>query len=305
MSAASPHASVLPSSITPEQVRSFVDDGYLVVPNLVDAATCAELKADMLSLARGAYPCPSLSPVDPSLSDEEVLARILCIHQPHGLSPVMRRCLEHPRITDVLSRIVGAHLPFWDGAVKCMQSMLFVKSPGKPGQAWHIDEMYIPTRDRSLCGAWIAIDDATIANGCLWVIPGSHRPGYLYPSRPPTDLVEYDGNPECYGFDPAAAVPVEVAAGSVVFFNGYLLHKSLKNRSGMYRRSFVCHYMNAWSLLPWDLETTLAKDPAQRLALADNRCVIQVAGSDPYAWKGIVPPAADITLRSFHSPPET
>ena len=59
--------------------------------------------------------------------------------------------------------------------VKAMQSMLFIKAEGKPGQAWHQDEYYIPTRDRSLTAAWIALDDATVENGCLWVLPGSHR----------------------------------------------------------------------------------------------------------------------------------
>ena len=48
----------------------------------------------------------------------------------------------------------------------------------------------IPTRDRSLIGAWIAIDDANIENGCLWVIPGSHRNGYLYQVDPRTFLVQ-------------------------------------------------------------------------------------------------------------------
>ncbi|HEV8556570.1 MAG TPA: phytanoyl-CoA dioxygenase family protein [Actinophytocola sp.] len=42
-----------------------------------------------------------------------------------------------------------------------MQSMLFIKSAGKPGQAWHQDEAHIPTRDRSLTAVWIALDDAT------------------------------------------------------------------------------------------------------------------------------------------------
>jgi ectoine hydroxylase-related dioxygenase (phytanoyl-CoA dioxygenase family) len=48
----------------------------------------------------------------------------------------------------------------------------------------HQDEYYIPTRDRSLCASWIALDDATIDNGCLWVIPGSHRQGVIWPMKP-------------------------------------------------------------------------------------------------------------------------
>ena len=45
------------------------------------------------------------------------------------------------------------------------------------------DEFFIPTRDASLCAAWIALDDATIPNGCLWAIPGSHKPKVIYPMR--------------------------------------------------------------------------------------------------------------------------
>jgi hypothetical protein len=50
-----------------------------------------------------------------------------------------------------------------------------LENAGKPGQAWHQDETFIPTPDASLCGVWIALDDATVDNGCLWVQPGSHR----------------------------------------------------------------------------------------------------------------------------------
>ena len=78
-----------------------------------------------------------------------------------------------------LTRVIGPD-------VKAMQSMLFIKAEGKPGQAWHQDEYFIPTRDRSLTAAWIALDDATTENGCLWVLPGSHRRGVIYPDRDQT-----------------------------------------------------------------------------------------------------------------------
>jgi ectoine hydroxylase-related dioxygenase (phytanoyl-CoA dioxygenase family) len=173
-----------------------------------------------------------------------------------------------------------------------MQTMLFVKPPGFQGQAWHQDEIYIPTRDRSLIGAWIAMDDATIENGCLWVVPGSHRNGYLFPQRPHDNDDEFDFAPESFGFDQSAEVPVEVKAGALVFFNGYLLHRSRKNRSDIYRRVLVNHYMNAWSLLPWSLEE------GEAVARADRRNVVPVAGVDPYAWKGYETPQNNVYLRS-------
>lgn len=206
-----------------------------------------------------------------------VIRRYACIHFPHKLSPLMRQTLAHPVVVAALTEVIGPD-------VKAMQSMLFTKGEGKPGQAWHQDEFFIPTRDRSLTAAWIALDDATTENGCLWVLPGSHRPGVIYPDRDQDDP-RFDCSIEAYDFpyQDADAVPVEIAAGSVLLFNGYLLHRSLPNaaRSGL-RRALVNHYMSAQSLLPW----TRPPDDVH-VAKWDCRDIVMVAGRDPYAWRGI------------------
>jgi ectoine hydroxylase-related dioxygenase (phytanoyl-CoA dioxygenase family) len=282
----------VPKLLNNEQIQFFVNQGYLILPDLVTPAELDELKRDTVTIARGKYNCENLKPLSESLSDQEILQNILCIHQPHYISPVMRRYVQHEKICGVLSQITAAHLPFWDGSVKCMQSMLFVKPPGFQGQAWHQDEVYIPTRDRSLIGAWTAIDDATIDNGCLWIVPGSHKTGYMYPQRNHENPDEFDFAPESYGFDESQQIPVEVKAGSVVFFNGYLLHRSQKNRSNVYRRVLVNHYMNAYSLLPW-----FVKDN-ESPSTADRRTIVPAAGKDPYDWKGIEPLPRTVWLRT-------
>ncbi|HYF51020.1 MAG TPA: phytanoyl-CoA dioxygenase family protein [Planctomycetota bacterium] len=281
----------VPKPCTRDQVKFFVENGYLIMENLVTPAELEEIKQDTFKLARGGYPCESLKPLPANMSDDEALKNILCIHQPHYISPVMRKFCMHPKLCGVLSQVTGAHLPYWDGSVKCMQSMLFVKPPQFQGQAWHQDEIYIPTRDRSLIGGWIAVDDATIENGCLWVVPGSHRMGYLFPQRAHNNPDEFDFAPESYGFDEKKEVPVVVKAGTVVFFNGYLLHRSRKNRANCYRRVLVNHYMNAWSHLPWHLRE--GESPAN----ADRRCIIPVSGVDPYAWKGYEQDGKNVWLR--------
>ncbi|MEX0774594.1 MAG: phytanoyl-CoA dioxygenase family protein [Phycisphaeraceae bacterium] len=283
----------VPRIATAEHVRFFVDNGYLILPGLITPPELDELKADTAKVARGGYPCESITPLPADMSDREVQRNVLCIHQPHYISPVMESYVKHVKICGVLSQITAAHLPWWDGSVKCMQSMLFVKPPGFQGQAWHQDEIYIPTRDRSLIGAWIAIDDATTANGCLYVIPGSHKQGYLYPQKKHDNEEEWDFANTSHGFDESAKVAVEVKAGSVVFFNGYLLHCSFKNRTtDSYRRVLVNHYMNAWSLLPWQVRQ------GETSANADRRCVLPVAGTDPYAWKGYEQPPNNVHLRT-------
>jgi hypothetical protein len=271
-------------SATNGLAAGYIDDGFVVVPDLLSADELDEIRADALTIARGGYPGRGVEPVDASVPDDEVMAKTLAIHFPHYASPVMRRYVSHPGVVDVLTAITGAHLPHWDGRVKCMQSMVFFKGPGQPGQAWHQDEAFIPTRDRSLLGAWMALDDATVDNGCLWVRPGSHRTGYLFPQRDHGQPDEFDFSPGSYGFDDDDEVPVEVTAGSVIFFNGYLLHRSKRNRSPRYRRALVNHYMNAWSLLPW-------------MQQADFRSVVPVAGEDPYAWKGYPEPDLGLWVR--------
>lgn len=265
------------ATIPPKDVAFYHENGYLVVENALTSAEIEELCAETTAICRGERgDIRGVIPAEPDETDEEVLRRYLCIHFPHKLSPSMHKYLAHPAIVEVLTGVIGPN-------VKCMQSMLFIKASGKPGQAWHQDEDFIPTRDRSLTGGWIALDDATVENGCLWVIPGSHRRGVLWPQRDHDDR-EFDCTVESFNFPykDEDAVPVEVKAGSIVFFNGYLLHRSLRNRARQgYRRVLVNHYMNADSLLPWRLK------PGERPATSDFRDIVMVAGEDIYRYKGL------------------
>jgi phytanoyl-CoA hydroxylase len=260
-------------SVTADDIRFFVEEGYLVVRGLVSAEDVELARRDAELFASGEY----------AVSNPPADGQILCVHFPHWVSPVAKALVHHEGVVDVVSSVAGAHLPFWDGRSKCMQSMLFLKPPGLQGQAWHQDERYIPTRDRSLLGAWIALDDATLENGCLWVIPGSHRSGGIYPTREHSRPDEFDASDEAYGFDDTTAVPVEVNTGDVVFFNGYLLHRSTRNRSAGTRRALVNHYMNAWSPLPWMASKGI------EIGVEDFRVVDIVRGPDPYPWKELQP----------------
>ncbi|SDJ95201.1 phytanoyl-CoA dioxygenase family protein [Nonomuraea jiangxiensis] len=256
---------------------SFDRDGYVVLDRALNPGEVDKLLEEAVRICRGERgDISGALPAGAGDTDDEVLRKFLCVHYPHKLSGLMLATMRHPAVVSALTSVIGQN-------VKAMQSMLFIKSEGEPGQAWHQDELFIPTRDRSLTAAWIALDDATVANGCLWVLPGSHRRGVLYPNREHDDP-RYDCTMESYGFPfrDSDAVPVEVPAGSVVVFNGYLLHKSLPNTAAHgYRRALVNHYMSAESLLPW------ATPPeGTGMAQADFRDVVLVAGEDPYAYKG-------------------
>jgi ectoine hydroxylase-related dioxygenase (phytanoyl-CoA dioxygenase family) len=260
-------------------LERYREDGYVVVEDAFDATTLTEILADATKVCRGEYgQVQGAEPGPPGESVDDLLSRFLCIHMPHKISPVMREALRAERLVDVLTTVIGPN-------VKSMQSMLFIKPPGMPGQAWHQDEFFIPTRDRSLTAAWVALDDATVGNGGLWVIPGSHRSGVIWPLKPHDDP-RFDSTPEAQGFPFSEddAVAVELPAGAAVVFNGYLLHRSLPNQSAhSLRRALANHYMSAESVLPW----RVPEGWDDEMGILDYRDIVLVAGEDPYAYNPV------------------
>ena len=138
----------------------------------------------------------------------------------------------------------------------CPNDLYFFKPPGTGRPiAWHQDswyfrKIYAPRDAESLedtsIGTWLAVDDATVENGCLWVLPGSHKRG----------IAEHDEIPEAEELpvrhrvavsesDEKQAVPVVVTRGSAVFSNNALLHRSTPNLSETFRRAYVVHYLTS------------------------------------------------------------
>src|SRR5437868_6095243 len=181
--------------VTAQQYITFRRDGFLVVPQLVSADDVTQLRQHTDDLMQGRLPEQQQTRMlqrDPSkdapvtiqnleappehLSPEEKAQYWLRIHMLHRKLALHEKYMLHPRLLDVLEVIIGPD-------VLALQTMLFLKPPGKPGQGWHQDSYYIPTHPDTLCGAWIAIDDADETNGAMWFAKGSgHEP--IYPPCP-------------------------------------------------------------------------------------------------------------------------
>jgi ectoine hydroxylase-related dioxygenase (phytanoyl-CoA dioxygenase family) len=264
--------------VTDSDVAFYRENGYLVVNDLFDRATVEACLAEGTRICRGELgPLEGLEPTTPEESDEEVLGRYMTCPLVHKISPLLGSLMSDDRIADVLVRLIGDD-------VKGMQSQFFIKHAGAPGNALHQDENFLPTRDRSFLTVWIALDAATIQNGCLRFFAGSHAPGVLWPMRPHNDSSTYDREEECYGFPyaPDDAVPIELGPGSAVFFNGYLLHGSYPNRSERgFRRALLYSYSSAATPLAWNPRNVPVSNQS------DYRDIVMVRGVDPYAWKGV------------------
>lgn len=157
----------------------------------------------------------------------------------------------------VCRRVYGAGVP-----VSTFRAMYFAKPPETGGTAlpWHQDRWSDLTAD-PLVTVWTAIDDATVANGAVRVVPGSHRE-LLNPAHPSGWLSEAQA--EELEAEIAAgtkrAVHLEVEAGESVLLHNWLLHCSGRNSTPSPRRAFSVTYMPA--------STKKVSDPSHEFPVA-------------------------------------
>ena len=166
----------------------------------------------------------------------------------HRFSALVRSHIRDPRRLDAVTEIVGRDL-------FCPNDLYFFKPPGTGRPiAWHQDSWYFRNTyvssvgdaiDQATIGTWLALDDADEENGCLWVIPGSHRLGIIDHSEVESDDYLLQKRVTVSDEMEERAMPVEVPKGALVFFNNALLHRSTPNRSDRFRRAYIVHYMKA------------------------------------------------------------
>jgi ectoine hydroxylase-related dioxygenase (phytanoyl-CoA dioxygenase family) len=122
--------------------------------------------------------------------------------------------------------------------------MFILKNPGAWGQPWHQDSYYFNFDQQPQVGLWLAISEATLENGCLSVMPGSHVQPVLE-HIPDRRQGANQGYQEVLGLDDSGAVPVLMQPGDLLVFHSYLLHRSVDNIANSRRAAMVYHYGRA------------------------------------------------------------
>ncbi len=232
-----------------DQRRFFGCNGYLKVAGLLCDAELRELDRHSMDLINNRVDLSQLQGLKPrndGTTPADIEEKYFRFIQFHRHLEIHERFMLYPPILDVLEALIGPDL-------MAMQSMLFLKPPGHPGQAAHQDSCFITTSPDTLCGAWIAIDDCDEKNGCMSFIPGSNFDPIYENKTLPANTDDYHFRlPQIDGVDQSKEVLAEAEAGDVMFFHGHLIHSSRKNRSpDRFRRAFVCHYANARSYTEW------------------------------------------------------
>ena len=146
---------------------------------------------------------------------------------------VFKTFVESPPILNIGRNLLGQQ-------IDCFLSQFIFKNPGAWGQPWHQDSFYFPFDRAPQVGLWLAVTEATLTNGCLWVLPGSHRePVHKHlPDRRPNANFGYVEILDC---DFSDAQPVTMAPGDLLVFHSHLMHRSKDNESDGVRAAMVYH----------------------------------------------------------------
>jgi len=153
------------------------------------------------------------------------------------LDPLFLEYMQRPIFKEICDRLYGPTTP-----LACFRAM-FMNKPAHKGTflPWHQDRWTYLDRD-PLITLWTALDPATVANGCVQVIPGSHKQGLINPSHGSGFLTPKQAKHHC---PPEKVVYLELAAGEAVLLHNHLLHASDVNRTDIPRRAFSVCYMDA------------------------------------------------------------
>lgn len=135
---------------------------------------------------------------------------------------------------------MAAQLSGCDG-IRIWHDQALIKKPWANPTSWHLDTPYWSFSDRRALSIWVALDDATYENGCLFFIPGSyHQTTFENPGIGKNMGAIFTTYPE---FKASKSVAAPMKAGSCSFHNGLTIHGAHANMTPGFRRAMTCAYM--------------------------------------------------------------
>lgn len=206
-------------SKVPDETRtSFARDGFLMAEAVFTAdemAACKTVAKELVENSSGpsgvhVWMCDSIPPLFESISCD-------------------------PRMEAILRPLIGSRIEFLSAKPVFKSPTVHFASP------WHQDQAYWGGATKF--SAWIALEDATTENGCLRVIPGSHR--RVRDHMAVQDARGFSNRVSDDDLKGEEMLDVEMKCGDVLVFHDRLLHSSHPNRSGRERWSFISTYRNA------------------------------------------------------------
>jgi ectoine hydroxylase-related dioxygenase (phytanoyl-CoA dioxygenase family) len=228
------------------QIDFYHTNGYIAVEGVLSAEEITELRHvsdEFLEKSREVTEHNDM--FDLETGHSAATPRLRRLKEPAKHHPVYDQTMRHPRILEIVTQLIGH-------AIRQNGHKLNMKSPevGSPVE-WHQDWAFYPHTNDDLLAVGVPMDDMLLENGCLLVIPGSHK-GPVYSHHQNGVFVGAVTDPE---FDPSDAVPIELKAGGISIHHVRTLHASAPNTSSRPRRLLLYQYcaIDAWPLAFPDL----------------------------------------------------
>ncbi len=227
------------AQLSSAEIDQYRDSGYVVPEFTLPVATVDKLRETVDRLIRS----------NPDVRPEQLVNAHIANPNAEGVKGAdeLLELTRHPDILDLVEAVLGPDIILWGCHLFCKPAGDGMEVP------MHQDGHYWPIRPLATCTAWVAIDDSLASNGCLRVVPGSHKEQTLHD--------HYTDDRERLTLTQAVqpqhlsqpSVDVELKAGQLSLHDVYLIHGSNPNTSVNRRAGVAIRYMPGTSLMQRDL----------------------------------------------------
>lgn len=234
------------TDVTADQVAFYRENGYLVIPEVLDVAELEQWRdaVDEAVAERGDKTfaeATGLNAERPKIDDghdedtefyNNVFTQRVNLWQ---TNEKVRRLMWNADLGRLMADLAGV-----DG-IRMWHDQALIKQPYANYTAFHLDVPYWPFTSPDALSIWVALDDATLSNGCLYYVPGSHKARKYTNCGITKDLgALFEVYPE---WNDVVPVPCPVPAGGVCIHNGLTAHGAGANMTPGLRRAMTCGYM--------------------------------------------------------------
>ncbi len=222
--------------LTDSQIKTFQETGHLTVTDVFDDS---EIVAALADVKQWSEEFLAEMPDDQRkwyLEGSGTAQKLRKLDNPAHYRDVFQKMAKHPRVVEMVEQLIGE-------GVSVFFSQVFMKPPEGGGpKPVHQDNFYFGPDDlNATLTVWIALDEATVENGCLYYGDGSNQEKVLEHFAPPGEPFNLQVPDDV--MQQFEMTPAPVPGGGISFHHGNTLHQSSNNNSQRPRRAVAFHYL--------------------------------------------------------------